>query len=265
MSGVSIYIKIALAELRSQLAYPVNAIIGFFNQFLVLFLEFVAMSTLFDRFGAIDGWEFSEVFLSYGIVNLAFSVSESFMRGFESNFVSLVRRGEYDRYLLRPRSTILQISAYSFQFIRLGRVFQSLIVFIIGVLLNASQITGFEWGVLVYTAISGCTLYFALYIITGILTFKALQHLEFMSIFVQGSVSTMQYPMTIFPQWVRSLFTYILPVATVSYYPIAAIMGKPLPFSTLIVYMLPLICPIFFMISIWMFHIVEKTYTSSGS
>ena len=265
MSGVGIYIKIALAELRSQLEYPVNAIIGFINQFLVLFLEFVAMAALFDRFGAIQGWTFSEVFLSYGIVNLAFSVSESFMRGFESNFVSLVRRGEYDRYLLRPRSTILQISAYSFQFVRLGRVFQSLVVFIIGVLLNASKITGFAWVVLAYTAIAGCTLYFALYIITGILTFKALQPLEFMSVFVQGSVSTMQYPMTIFPKWVRNMFTYILPVATVSYYPIAAIMGKTIPFSPVVAYVLPIICPIFFMISILVFHAVEKTYTSSGS
>lgn len=264
-NAVILYMRIIRTNIKEEMEYKTNAIIGFINQFAVLFFEFLAMIALFDRFGAIRGWSFQEVFLSYGIVNLSFSMAETFMRGFETKLVTLIRNGEYDRYLLRPRSTILQISAFNFQFVRLGRVIQSIIVLMAGCYLNKDVIFGLEWGILLLTIIGGCLLYFALYIITGILTFKSLQPLEFMSIFIQGSTSTMQYPMIILPKYVQWLFTYILPVACISYFPIAAILGKTIWIRTTIAYMLPLVCYIVFIISIILFCHIEKGYVSSGS
>ena len=264
-NAIRLYIRIIQYNIKEELEYGVNAAIGFINQFAVLFFEFLAMVALFDKFGSVKGWTFQEVFLSYGIVNISFSMAETFMRGFETRLITLVRTGEFDRYLLRPRSTILQVSAFNFQFVRLGRVLQASAVLAIGLYLNMGSIFGVEWVVLVFTIIGGCCLYFALYIVTGILTFKLLQPLEFMSIFIQGSTSTMQYPMTIFPRWIQQLFTYVLPVACVSYFPIAVILDKPVSISENVAYALPLICYAVFVATIVLFHIAEKTYVSSGS
>jgi ABC-type uncharacterized transport system, permease component len=220
---------------------------------------------LFDRFGKIKGWTFNEVFITYGIINLSFAVSETLMRGFETKLTSLIRNGDYDRYLLRPRNTIIQVSAFSFEFVRIGRVIQSVIVLGIGIVINAKAINGFEWVVLMYTIFGGWLLYFTLYIFTGIIAFKVLQYTEFMSIFIQGSVSTMVYPITIFPIWIRRLFTYVLPAAAISYYPIAAILGKDITVNTAVAYLTPLICYILFIISVFTFFFVEKAYISSGS
>jgi ABC-2 type transport system permease protein len=265
IKNIIIYCKIVLYQLHSQFEYPVNAIAGFINQFFVFFLEFVSMWALFDLFGQIDGWKFTEVFLTYGIVNMSFAMAEIFMRGFESNMTTLVRNGEYDRYLLRPCSTILQISAFNFQFVRLGRFIQSIVVLFIGLYMNRGSIYGTEWGLLIYATLGGCLLYFALYIITGIVNFKVMQYTEFMSIFVQGSVSTMQYPMTAFPKWIQNIFTYVLPVALVTYFPIATVLDKSIPFPRFVGYCAPTVCYLVFFITLFIFHRVEKSYISSGS
>ena len=265
MGNILVYCKIVWYGLRSQFAYPINACFGLLNQFLYFFMEFLAMWALFAQFDEMCGWTLQEVFLTYGIINWAFAMAEVFMRGFESNMFSLVRNGEYDRYLLRPVNTIVQISAFSFQLARLGRAIQAFIVLIVGIVINRNLINSYEWLVLVYTIIAGCLLYFALYMFVGIIIFKITQNTEFMSVFIQGSVSTMQYPMIAFPRWLQKLFTYVLPATTVTYFPIATILDKPISISPTIGYLVPGICYLYFGLALVIFRLVEKSYISTGN
>ncbi len=125
------YIHIIKLILKSNLVYRVNFIVGLFNQLLIILFEFLGLLSLFNRFGSLHNWKLTEVFLLYGIINFSFSFSEVFFRGFESNIQSIIREGKYDRYLLRPYSTLLQISAYNFQPVRTGRLLLALFVLII--------------------------------------------------------------------------------------------------------------------------------------
>lgn len=265
MRYFKLYCTIIKYQLKSQLQYPVNAIIGFINQFLVIFFEFIAICALFNVFGEMDGWSFTEVFLIYGIVNFSFSMAEVFMRGFESNMTGLVRNGDYDRYLLRPIGSIWQVSAFNFQFVRLGRVFQAFLVLIAGMALNVERIQNGEWLVLIYSVVGGCLLYFSLYIITGLIVFKVMQYTEFMSIFIQGSITTMQYPISAFPRWIQNIFTFLLPVALVTYYPISKILGKENETNIIVCYLVPFVCYLLFAVVVWLYHYAEKNYVSSGS
>ena len=264
MRSVLLYVKIVYYQLKSQVQYPINAVTGFLNQFLVIFLEFVSIWALFSVFGEMDGWKLNEVFLIYGIVNFSFSMSEVFMRGFESNMTGLVRNGDYDRYLLRPMGSIWQVSAFNFQFVRLGRVFQALVVLIIGIITNISRINGIDWIVLLYSIIGGVMLYFSLYILTGLILFKVMQYTEFMSIIIQGSITTMQYPISAFPKWIQCIFTFVLPVSLVTYFPISVILGKA-DGGILLRYMLPFVCYGLFAVVVFLYHLVEKSYVSSGN
>ncbi|MCJ0565736.1 ABC-2 family transporter protein, partial [Enterococcus cecorum] len=85
---------------------------------------------------------------------------------------SLIRGGEYDRYLLRPYSTILQISAFNFQPIRFGRLAIALIVLIFGIVTNISPD---NWYLLVFyipfVTVCGCFLYGGIYVLVASLTF----------------------------------------------------------------------------------------------
>ena len=58
MSGLHLLLKLIGASLRSQAQYPTSAIVLTVGQFFATAIEIVAVWALFDRFGAVDGWQF---------------------------------------------------------------------------------------------------------------------------------------------------------------------------------------------------------------
>jgi ABC-2 type transport system permease protein len=84
---------------------------------------------MFQRFDSIAGWQFFEIVLCFSIIHMAFSTSECFVRGFDL-FSGLIINGEFDRILIRPRGTVIQVIGSKFEFTRIGRFLQSIAVFI---------------------------------------------------------------------------------------------------------------------------------------
>ena len=113
--------------------YRVATLAGIATQFFIPFYVFAALYFLFERFGSIRGWTFYEVALCFSVIHIAFSVSEYCARGFDA-FSGLVVRGEFDRILVRPKSTFLQVLGSKFEFTRVGRLMQS-IVFMVACIL----------------------------------------------------------------------------------------------------------------------------------
>lgn len=260
------YIHILKLNLKSNLVYKTNFIIGLFNQLLIILFEFLGMLSLFNRFGSLNDWKLTETFLLYGIINFSFSFSEVFFRGFESNIQSLIREGKYDRYLLRPYPTLLQISAFNFQPVRIGRLILSILVLIVGIVYNIEHINNiYKIVYMMLILVSSSSLYAGIYIIVGSLTFLFTQYIEFTGIFIQGSVSMMQYPKDIFPKYIQDFFSYILPVTLVSYYPISIILNKIRYQDNYISLFYPLAGVLVFIISYLIFKILEKKYSSVGN
>jgi len=127
MDGIRLYFKYLKLNIESQLQYKASFIMMSLGHFLITFVEFLGLWVLFDKFGNIKGFTFEEVALFYGIVHIAFSITEGWTRGFDI-FPSLVKMGDFDRILLRPRTTILQVLGHSIQMMRIGRLLQGLVV-----------------------------------------------------------------------------------------------------------------------------------------
>ncbi|MBF0779681.1 MULTISPECIES: ABC transporter permease [unclassified Granulicatella] len=260
------YFAIIKLIFKAYLQYKVDFFVGIGNQILVIFFELLGMISLFNIFGKLNDWSVSEVFLIYGIVNFSFSFAEIFYRGFESSMERLIRSGEYDRYLLRPYSTILQISAFNFQLIRFGRLAVASFVLVFSIVENISF---YNWYLLVFyipfVIVCGCFLYVGIYLFIGSLTFLFNQFMEFTSIFVQGSVSMMQYPKESFPRHIQNFFTFILPVSLISYYPVIFTLQKSGEKNLFFYAISPIAGIIFYFISVVLFKYLEQKYSSSGS
>jgi len=112
---------------RSQMQYRASFVLGSLGHFLVTGTEFLGFVALFQRFGQIQGWTLPQMGVFYGMISLAFATTEAVFRGFDI-FPNLIKSGDFDRYLLRPRSTALQVLGQDFQLMRVGRFSQALIV-----------------------------------------------------------------------------------------------------------------------------------------
>jgi ABC-type uncharacterized transport system permease subunit len=111
--ALHLYVRYVLVSMRSQMQYRGSFLLQTFAQFVVTGSEFLGLVVLFGRFGHIRGWTLPEIGLFYGMVSVAFALSEMVARSFDS-FDRMVRSGEFDRLLLRPRSSILQMMGQDF-------------------------------------------------------------------------------------------------------------------------------------------------------
>mgnify|MGYP004612550607 FL=1 len=105
-------------------------------------------------------------------------------------------------------------------------------------------------------------IYAALFIFSACFCFKTVEGLEFMNIFTDGSREFGQYPMGLFRREVILVFTFLIPLACVNYYPISYILGK----SDNIWYLIsPLMTFILFIMSIITFNRCIRHYEGTGS
>ncbi|KLT20089.1 membrane protein [Neobacillus vireti] len=233
------------------------------GQFFIPFSIFVGLYFLFERFGQIKGWQFFEVALCFAVIHMAFSLSECFARGFDM-FSSLVVKGEFDRLLVRPRSTFVQVLGSKFEFTRVGRLLQSVIV-----LVWALSNLPIEWSTikaitLALMIVSGVFIFTGIYMLAATMCFWTVQGLEVASIFTDGGREMAQYPLNIYQKWVARFFTYVIPFGTVNYLPLQYILGKG-DGNELIHMLTPVLGSLFILpcFLVWQFGV--RHYRSTGS
>ena len=258
---MSLYLKYVRVHLMSQLSYRKSFILLTIGQFFVPFTIFISMTLLFQRFGTIKDWTLYEVAFCYGIINIAYSTCECIFRGFDT-FSSLIRTGGFDRIMLRPRTTVLQVLGSKFEFSRVGRLFQGIIVFCV-----ALPQLNIDWSLtkvltLMAMLFSGFLIFSGIYILGATMCFFTVEGLEIVNIFTDGGREMAKYPLGIYRETMKIIFTYVIPFGVVNYYPLMFLLGK----SDKVLHAIsPLIGSLFIIpcLIIWEFGV--KRYKSTGS
>ena len=245
---------------KSQLEYKSSFILTCIAQLLTLSLSSFMVFILMDKFHFLDNYDIYELMLGISIVQFGFSFSECFMRGFDK-FSEVIKVGGLDLMLIRPRNIYVQVFGSNIELTKLSRVLGSLVLFIIAIS-NIDSITWYGALYLFLLLVGSSMIYAALFIFSACFCFKTVEGLEFMNIFTDGSREFGQYPMGLFRREVILVFTFLIPLACVNYYPISYILGK----SDNIWYLIsPLMTFILFIISIITFNRCIRHYEGTGS
>jgi ABC-2 type transport system permease protein len=263
---VGLYFRYIGISVRSQMEYRGSFIMLSVGAFLITCIEFATIWLLYQRFGGIQGWSLAEVGLFYGMINTSFAVADSISRGFDS-FSGMVKSGDFDRLLLRPRGTALQIIGTELALRRVGRLLQGLVVLAV-----AAANLGVVWtpariALLCAAIVGGTCLFIGIVILQATVAFWTTESLEIFNSLTNGGVQTTQYPMSIYSRWLQRFFTYVVPLAAVSYFPGIALMGRadPLGSSVLFQNLAPLIGIGFLAVCLQAWKIGVRHYTSTGS
>ncbi len=264
--GFRLYRHYLGISVRSQMQYRASFIMLSLGHFLITGIEFITVWILFERFGALAGWSLPEVGLFYGLGNVTFALSDAAARGFDM-FAAMVKGGEFDRILLRPRSAALQVAGQELTLRRVGRLTQGLLVLAwsaarLGVTWSAGRIL-----LSLAAVLGGACLYSGIVVLQATAAFWTTETLEVFNCLTYGGVATTQYPLTIYRKWFQKFFTYVVPLAAVTYFPVVAITGKadPLGTSRLFQALAPLIGVGFLGASLQVWRIGVRHYQSTGS
>lgn len=248
-------------QFKSQMQYKTSFFLTITGQFLTAFSALLGIWFLFSRFHQVEGFAFSDVLLCFAIVWMAFSLSETFARGFD-HFAAMIGYGEFDRILVRPRSAVLQVLGSKIDFSRLGRLIQAVLVF--GYAIPASGVawTADKIVTLVLMILSGTLVFDGLFLIYAALCFFTTEGLEFMNIFTDGGREFGIYPLVIYGSGVLKFFTFIVPFALFQYYPLLYLLGRTKDKTFMF---LPLLAVIFLIPCYSLWRVGVRHFKSTGS
>jgi len=266
IDAVRLYLHLLSASIRSQMQYRASFVMLAIGHFASTAIDFLALWALFDRFGSLRGWTLPEIAFFYGTVNLAFAAAESLGRSFDE-FGGLIKSGEFDRILLRPRSAALQVAGREAQLMRIGRFSQGLVV-----LSWAAAVLGVRWtapriALLVASLVGGTCLFIGLFVLQATMAFWTTETLEIWNTVTYGGVETAQYPISVYRPWFRRFFTFVVPLATVTYYPALPILGHvdALGAPSWFQWLSPLVGVGFLALALQIWRLGVRHYRSTGS
>jgi ABC-2 type transport system permease protein len=266
LSAFHLYLRYLGMRARAQMQYRASFAMLMVGHFVTTGIEGLSLWSLFDRFGSLRGWSLPEVAMFYGVVSVAFASAEILARGFDT-FDRIVKTGEFDGFLLRPRSTILQMAGRQLALDRLGRFTQGFVVLVwsgsaLGIAWSASRII-----LVVAAVVGGACLFAGLLVVQATICFWTVESLEIMNTMTYGGTETGQFPITIYQDWFRKFFTYVVPLACVTYFPIVAVLGRqdPLGTSPLFQHLAPLVGVAFLFASFQVWRFGVRHYCSTGS
>jgi ABC-2 type transport system permease protein len=261
---ISLYARLVSVSMRGQMQYRASFLMLLAGTFAVSFLEFVAVWVMFDRFGHLRSWSLAEVAVFYGLVNTGFALAEATSRGFE-HVHQAIRSGTFDRVLLRPRSTVLQLAGQELQLRRVGRFAQGALVLgwawmELGLGLDLPRLA-----LTVLSVLGAGSLFYALSVLGGMMSFWTVETLEILNCVTHGGNFAGQYPITIYRDNFRRFFTWIVPLACVTYYPALAIVGRTDPMADPVCWLAPLAGFAFLAVSLRLWSFGVTRYRSTGS
>lgn len=255
-----LYGKFFVMHLKSLMEYKTSFFLTCIGQFLVSFSVFLGIYFMFRRFSNVEGFTYNEVLLHFGITLMEFSLAESVARGFDT-FDGMVKQGEFDRVLVRPRHEILLILANRIEFSRIGRILQAVVMFIYGFVISDVRWNLAKVITVLLMLVGGTVVFSGIFLIYASICFFTVEGLEVMNIFTDGAREYGKYPASIYGKRILQLCTFVIPYGLIQYYPFLFLLDRGKPFYSL----LPLLACLFIVPCFLLWKLGVKHYTSSGS
>ena len=260
MNGFSLYWRYARLHMKEFLAYtgwPMTML----SALLFVVMDPLDMLFMLDRFGSVGKWSASGLILMYSVALTSFGLAELFGRGFDS-FPPLVRNGEFDRVLLRPRSLFLQSMTLRFHLTRLVRVFGGGLLLMYALRAQEAAMTLQNILILLGALTGGTMIYIGIFILGAACAFFTVEGGNWIYVFTNGSYQLTKLPPEYLPKWLRGTFQFVMPMLVFSYYPASVVCGWGEPVWTALL-ALP-IGLIFLLLTLVVFRFGVRHYRSAG-
>jgi len=266
MNTLRLYARSMAILIKSQLQYPLSFLMQTLAQLVMEGGEMLALILLIDRFDRLNRWGPGDLYFFFGLMSVSFYLTEIFGRGVTGNFPYMVRTGQLDTVLLRPRGVLTQVLCSAADPRRITCIAVGVVSLVIG-----SRMSAIAWSLpkallLAESIFFSFWLLLGLFMVEAILSIHSVKSVELANALTYGGRSACEYPSDIYPRPLRVLFTVIAPFALVMHVPASAILEKPLfGWPMWAAFVTPLSGAVLFGIMYLLFRKAMKYYRSTGS
>jgi ABC-2 type transport system permease protein len=248
-------IKVAFASASTyRLNFILNCIIMLLGDII-----FPLITVLIYGSGAgFEGWTVYEVLLIQSIFTMSMAIADMTFHGIMWVTMDMVRNGNMEMVLILPIDTMFILMARTFSFEGIGLFIGGLTIFVVAVI-NVAVPTAFMWFQFVAYFIIGLMVMMGIALVMAAISFKWVGNSRIPEIF--GSIRDFgKYPQSIFPKAIVIISSMIIPVAMISYYPAAALLGRENP--AMFIMILP--CLLFLLFGVYLYRHMVRLYQGVG-
>ncbi|MDE7245974.1 MAG: ABC-2 family transporter protein [Oscillospiraceae bacterium] len=223
MKKLRYYISVAAMftklSIQSELEYPFMLIGHILANSIQWVVGFATIKFVVDQFGSIGGWGYESLAFLYGMSVLSHGLAvvfyiQTWYMGYD------VIEGEFDRFLLRPMNLVFQFLFSDFNLIGFTDMIPGLIVFFYGCA-KVQLVPSLTNILLVICTLAGGTMIRgAVWMFCGSMSFWTKSTANFTDMVGELFERVSMYPITIYPKWVQAFFTFLLPLAWITFWPV---------------------------------------------
>ncbi|MBQ8079444.1 MAG: ABC-2 family transporter protein [Oscillospiraceae bacterium] len=256
-----LYGMILAQDLKSKMSYRADFIISTVGMIATNVAGFVSFWILFRNFPSIGGWGYYEILFLYGFSLVSLTPVQCL---FDNNWSlrQYVYSGDFMKYCFRPVNLFFYYQSEVFDIKGLGQLAFGIAMIV------------YAWGKLGLAVTVLAVVKLLVFLLTASLVMIALQNAAAATCFwIQNSFYVLdfvtrfkdyaRYPVTIFSPVFRFVFTFLMPIAFIAYYPSLVILRPDeVP---LLSWLSPVIGVVFFFLSyrFWMYGATK--YSGTGS
>lgn len=263
ISNYWLYIK---TFLHARAEYRVSFILGMVSNFYCYFITYCTYWVITSGLGTIAGWTFPDLSILYGLSLLTYALSGTMFWYTVLHLEESITRGDLDIYLTRPLGVLDQLIFQRFGDTFIGQIVVSSLFLGLAFFSNNDSLNLIRILYLILSIIDGVMLQSGGMIIIGSLSFWMNRSSSLGNILYYDLRDMTKYPLSIFPNWIQYLLTFIFPWAFINYYPALILTQKIQSTYELVLAVLsPIVGFSFFKFALFLFHQGLKKYNGAGS
>lgn len=261
---MSVYFKLSLAYLRGQMQHLGSFAMSVTRNLISSVGDALRLVLLGVSFGAMERWTGAQIAVLYGIITISFAVASALGAGLFS-FSGVIRRGDFDRVLLRPCGTLTQVLGAKFDLTRFGRLTTGVVGLAWGIARLDTPFGAAQAAMTALCVFSGVLLFLGILMIQGGTCFWTIEGMEAFNAVTYGGVAMASYPLEVYKGWLRDLFLYVIPMGCLNYLPCAVLFGKTLPYPSFTAYLAPVAGGAYLALGLLVWRAGVRRYRSAGA
>ncbi len=209
-------IKLAWTYMRigmlNELQYRANFFIQLFQSAVAVGTGLIGLSLVFGQVDNLAGWSRGELLAVMGVHILMGGVIRSAIQPNMERLMNDVLNGTLDFALTKPADAQTLVSVREFRFWQLTDVVVGLVILVVAVTQLQAKMEALQIVAFVAALLMGAVLLYCVWLMVTSIAFWVIRVGDIVDLF-QGLYAAGRWPVSVYPDWLRTGLTFLVPVA----------------------------------------------------
>lgn len=258
---IKLYFLIVAQYIKIRMQYRADFIISTIGMVALNITGFLTIWVIFKSIPDLAGWSYEELLFMYGFSLLALTPMQIFFDNIWSLWIHVLD-GTFIKYYFRPLNMLFYFVSEVFDIKGLNQLIIAITIIVFASIKLAIKWTFVKVALFIALFFSSSLIMISLMILAASSAFWTLNSFAVLNLVFKFKDFS-RYPLTIFNSFFKFLFTFIIPIGFIAYYPLQLFL-KP-DQASILIFFSPIAGILLFVLAGFVWKIGVESYTGTGS